>query len=112
GSDIVIPAHHRHGPITLAVHTDGISAAAAGTIRRQLSASLDPLWPRLLDLAAPYRDRARRELTDSTRRRDFLLKLTDDEAFSTLAQQGSDAVIRLWEDRFVDALSPTPRNEP
>jgi precorrin-2 dehydrogenase/sirohydrochlorin ferrochelatase len=55
--DFTVPAHARHGPITLAVHTGGVSAGAGAAIRRELSAALDPAWPRLLELVAPFRSR-------------------------------------------------------
>ena len=53
--DLTIPAHAHHGPVTIAVSTDGISATAGAAIRRELSAALDPDWLRLLEMIAPFR---------------------------------------------------------
>jgi precorrin-2 dehydrogenase / sirohydrochlorin ferrochelatase len=98
--DLTIPAHARHGPITLAVHTGGISAAAAATIRRQLSEALDPDWPRLLRIAAPYRELIQRRVPDDAARHERLTRLTGPEAMRTLKERGSAAF-----ETFCDELS-------
>ena len=90
--DLTIPAHARHGPVTLTVHTDGISASAAAAIRRQLSDALDPDWPRLLAIAGDYRQRVQETCADPEDRRARLRRLTDDQAMNILKAQGDDAL--------------------
>ncbi len=90
--DLSIPAHARHGCLTLAVHTAGVSATAAGRIRRELSAALDPDWARLLDLVAPFRERIRRSVEDGGDRRQRLASLVGEEAMQTLKEQGPSAL--------------------
>lgn len=90
--DLTIPAHAHHGPVTLAVHTGGASPAAAGMIRRQLSDLLDPDWPLLLELIAPYRDAIRNTVADPADRRERLIQLAGQEAMDTLKQHGPHAL--------------------
>ncbi|MCX5661597.1 MAG: bifunctional precorrin-2 dehydrogenase/sirohydrochlorin ferrochelatase [Planctomycetota bacterium] len=92
--DLRIPAHAHHGPVTLAVNTNGVSAAAAATIRRELSAALDPDWPRLLEAVAPFRAALQSPAgePDPARRLEMLRRLTDAEAMQTLKTQGLDAL--------------------
>ena len=90
--DFSVPAHAQHGPVTLAVHTSGISPAAAGSIRRTLSEHLDPDWPRLLEIIAPYRTRILTGIVDPTLRRAALVQLTDAQAMRTLKSDGEDAL--------------------
>ena len=95
--DLMIPAHAHHGPVTLAVDTSGASPAAAGRIRRQLSAALDEDWPRLLELIAPFRRRAQRTIADESARRQMLRALTDDDMMRLLKDAGPDAVVAACE---------------
>jgi len=90
--DFVVPAHAVHEPVTLAVDTGGVSAAAAAAIRRELSAALDPDWPRLLALVAPYRQRLQAAVADTTERQQRLRQLADGEAMRQLKAEGEDAV--------------------
>lgn len=90
--DIAIPAHAQHGPVTIAVHTDGISAAAAAAIRRRLSDALDPDWPRLLGAAAPFRAAVRQRNADPAQRRERLKQLTDEHAMTILKREGEAAL--------------------
>jgi len=90
--DITVPAHAHHGPVTLAVHTTGISASAAAAIRRQLSDALDPDWPRLLEIAADYRLRIQNACPDAEDRRSRLRRLTDEQAMNILKTRGDDAL--------------------
>jgi siroheme synthase-like protein len=95
--DITIPAHTRHGPITLAVHTGGISASASAEIRRRLTEALDPDWATLLQLVAPYRARIQQSTPDRERRRTLLASLTNDTAMALLKQTGPQAVVNYCE---------------
>jgi precorrin-2 dehydrogenase/sirohydrochlorin ferrochelatase len=105
--DFTVPAHVRHGPITLAVHTGGISANAAAAIRRELSEHLDPAWPRLLDLVAPYRRRIQEAVSDPAVRRTKLQRLAGIESMKLLKEQGPDALVRFCESLLAtDASAP------
>lgn len=101
--DFTVPAHSRAGPLTLAVHTGGISAASAVAIRGELEAALDPDWPRLLTCVAPFRDAIRSAVTDPAERRRRLLALADTDAMDLLKTKGEAALIercqRLTEHR-------------
>ena len=90
--DVTISAHGRHGPLTLSVHTTGASAAAAGLIRRELSAALDEDWIRLLILVAPYRARIRDAVPAGEARRDRFRRMVGPEAMATLKQEGDLAL--------------------
>jgi precorrin-2 dehydrogenase len=94
--DFAVPAHAHHGPVTLAVHTDGVSASAAAAIRRQFSDTLDRDWPRLLTLAAPYRASIQQRFDDPDQRRERLMKLADPDAMAILKEQGEQALLEHY----------------
>ncbi len=77
--DLTAAAHRRLGPITLAVSTDGVSAAASARIADELAEAMDPAWPQLLAAVAPFRDRAWR-ITDAKARQSVLRRLVDEHA--------------------------------
>jgi len=89
--DVTIPAHARHGPITLAVDTSGISASAAAAIRRELSAALPEHWPTLLETVAPFRERIREQYAGEARTA-LLRRLTDEQSVNILKTHGRDAL--------------------
>lgn len=93
-SDLHFMAQARQGPVTLAVHTGGVSAAAAAAIRDQLSNALDSDWPRLLAIAAPCRGRLQDAIRDPAARRAALRRLTDPAAMAILKRSGDDALRR------------------
>lgn len=99
--DLQIPAHHHQGPITLAVHTQGISAQAAATIRNQLVQALDPAWPVLLEVVRPYRETIQSRCPDSRLRQQKLRELTGEKAMNLLQSQGIRALRQ-----YCDALLP------
>lgn len=90
--DFTVPAHAHHGPITLAVHTGGVSAAAAAAIRRQLSDALDPRWLVLIERATAYRSIIQERFADPDERRRRLRKLADPEALAILRGRGETAL--------------------
>lgn len=90
--DFIVPAHAHHGPITLAVHTGGTSAAASAIIRRELSDALDPDWPRLIQAASAFRSMIQERVPDPKQRRQRLKQLTDPHAMAILKQQGEAAL--------------------
>ncbi len=90
-SGIDFMAHSRRGPLTLAVHTGGVSATAATAIRDELDAKLDPVWPRLLELAGPYRPRIQAGFADARERAARLRRLTDADAIAILRGSGEPA---------------------
>lgn len=96
--DLVVPAHAHHGGVTVAVHTGGASASAAGAIRRELSAAMDPDWPRLLAIVGPFREKIRREVADPDRRREQLRKLTADMVMEKFKKEGPEALQRYCEE--------------
>lgn len=106
--DIAFAAHGRRGPISIAVHTSGVSASASATIRDELLAALDPAWPALLDVAAAYRERLQREVTDDARRRPLLLQLVDPRARAVLRDAGPDGLRRHYDTLLSSASVATP----
>ncbi|MEX0653523.1 MAG: NAD(P)-dependent oxidoreductase [Phycisphaeraceae bacterium] len=90
--DFTVPAHARHGPITLSVDTAGRSPSAAVAIRQQLGDALDPDWPRLLEIAGPYRAQLQATGADPAERHARLRRLTDADAMAILKAQGPDAL--------------------
>ncbi|MCC7146427.1 MAG: bifunctional precorrin-2 dehydrogenase/sirohydrochlorin ferrochelatase [Phycisphaeraceae bacterium] len=95
--DFTVPAHRQNGPITLAVHTGGISAAAAGRIVRELESQLDPDWPKLLEIIAPYRAKLKEQVSDVSLRQQALSRLTDEQAMRTFKQHGGTGLIQWCE---------------
>ncbi len=91
--DFTVAAHRHEGPITLAVHSGGVSAAAAAAIRDELLAKLDPLWRSLLETVSPYRKRLQQRIADPKRRAAQLLRLTDEHAMDLLRQRGREALV-------------------
>ena len=95
--DVSIPAHRRMGPVTLAVDTGGASASASAKIRDAAARSIDPLWPRLLTQAEPWRrDIQRRFSDDEARRGELLRSLTDPRSMTILEHRGIDALHGHW----------------
>jgi len=95
--DAAIPAHAHHGPVTLAVHTGGVSARAAAAIRRELSAALDPAWPQLLELAAPFRTIIQQRFADDATRRERLAQLAGADAQQILKHHGPAALTSFYQ---------------
>jgi len=92
--DLVVPAHARRGPVTLSVHTDGVSPAAAAAIRDSLADALDPDWARLLDAARPFRNRVQQRAEPQNERAQRLRRLTDAHAMDLLKREGMEALRR------------------
>lgn len=86
--DISIPAHAHCGSITVAVHTNRISALAAATIRDGLLEHIDPAWPALLAAMAPFRQTLQEKVPDTFIRQGVLKKMADEQAFTLLKEQG------------------------
>lgn len=94
-SDVLVPAMGERGPVSIMVHTDNISAAAAAMIRDELLIALDPDWLRLLNTVAPYRALIRKQFAhDPAQRRQRLRDLASPQAMHTLKQEGRDALRR------------------
>lgn len=90
--DVTVPAHARHGCLTLCVHTSGVSATAAAAIRRDLSHALDKDWVRLLDVVSPYRSRICDTIEDPSTRRQRLTDMVGNEAMRALKTGGEEAL--------------------
>lgn len=106
--DLAIPAHAHHGPVTLAVHTSGISATASAAIRRELSASLASHWPSLLAAVAPWRARIQGAIHDPADRRRRLAALVDEQALA-LWRQGGQAALEARLKQLADPQCPCPQ---
>jgi len=109
--DLTIPAHARHGPITLAVDTGGASASAAATIRRELSAALDPHWPAMLEIVAAYRPLIQQAMTDPAERTDRLRQMTSPQALRVYRDGGADA-LRKYCDNLIHPPANTKPTSP
>lgn len=105
--DFIVPAHAHHGPVTIAVHTSGVSAGAAAAIRRELSNALNPNWPLLLVLAAPYRKRIQQAFADTTQRLVRLALLAGDHAHFLLEARGEAPLVEFYEE-LADPERPLP----
>lgn len=90
--DFTVPAHVHRGPITLAVHTGGVSPPAAAVIRDELAAALAPHWQTLLETIAPYRGRLQAACPDPAERQRRLTALSSGEAVEALRQGGVDGL--------------------
>ncbi len=101
--DLLIPAHRHEGPITLAVHTGGISPAAAAAIRDELAAALDRDWITLLETIAPYRARIQETIADPAERRRRLTQLASPDALAALRTGGANALQKFCE-QVLDSL--------
>lgn len=101
-SDVLFMSSHRDGPLTLAVHTGGASANAAGRIRDLLADQLDPDWARLLALALPIRREIQRRVMDPVKRAALLRRLSDDNAMNTLKSGGESALNSHYADMMKD----------
>jgi precorrin-2 dehydrogenase/sirohydrochlorin ferrochelatase len=92
--DFVVPAHRRHGPVTIAAATDGISAAAARQIIEQLDAAFDDDWAVVLEVVRPYRKQVQSAVVDAAQRQAILRRLTDGEAVAAYKSGGIEALTR------------------
>lgn len=97
-SDVTFMSTHRNGPLTIAVHTGGASASAAGKIRDLLAEQLDPDWARLLALALPVREQIQQRFHDPAQRTTLLRRLSDDRAWQALKTGGESALKTLYDD--------------
>lgn len=96
--DVSFMASHRDGPLTLAVHTGGASAAAAAAIREAVVGGLDPCWPGVLAEALAARKQAQREIADPAKRSAMLRRLTDDAALTCFRAGGAEALRSHYRD--------------
>jgi len=90
--DFIVPAHAHRGPLTVAVHTGGISAKAGATIRDAMLEALDADWITLLQTVAPFREQAQRDIADPAARQAALKALVDDPAMTLLKLDGVEAL--------------------
>jgi siroheme synthase-like protein len=86
--DISIPAHAHCGPVTVAVHTNRISASAAAAIRDSLLDHIDPAWPALLSAMAPYRDELQQKVSDTVVRQKLLKQMAGEQGLDIIKTQG------------------------
>ncbi len=100
--DLTVPAHRRFGPLTVAVHSGGVSASAARRVLDELAEHLDPSWAALLGTVAPFRPRVQQRVGDPARRAALLRRLTDEAARHALRSGGVEA-LRAHCQRLLDA---------
>ncbi len=110
-SDFIVPAHRRTGPITLAVSTEGISALAAATIRDQLLDQLDPMWIKLLETMAPFRDQLRRQVAHAPQRHAAIRRMTNDQALGRFKADGPEAFADYCRQVLADAVNASQDDE-
>ena len=101
--DISIPAHAHCGPMTVSVHTHGISALAAATIRDELLEHIDQTWPALLTAMAPFRQLLQQTIIDTQVRQNVLKQMADAQALSIIRDQGVIHYIKFCESLVADA---------
>lgn len=90
--DLSVMAHRRRGPVTVAVATDGASAAAARRIVESLTAAVDDDWITLLRTAGEFRAIAQQRITDKALRQAILRRFTDDAAMNALRHHGQEGL--------------------
>ncbi|HAI10863.1 MAG TPA: hypothetical protein DCM28_04115 [Phycisphaerales bacterium] len=95
--DLSIPAHAHCGPITIAVHTNRISASAAATIRDTLLEHVDPAWPALLSAMQPFREQLQEKVSDTLIRQKALKRMADEQAMAIIKEQGVIHYIKYCE---------------
>lgn len=93
---------HRYGPLTIAVHSGGASASAAGRLRDEIAKQVDPDWGRLLTQALAVRRAIQERVADPATRTDLLRRLTDDRAMATLKDGGESALQAHYADMMKD----------
>ncbi len=106
GGDFTVQAAARIGPITLSVDTAGTSATSAAAIRDELADALDPLWPRLIELAGPWRAILQARYPEASKRIPKLKNLCGPRARTILKDQGEAAL-----QAYYDALANNPNAE-
>ncbi len=106
--DISIPAHAHCGPVTVAVHTNRISATAAAAIRDCLLDHIDPAWPALLAAMAPYRTQLQEKVSDTVLRQKLLKQMAGDQGFGIIKSQGVMRYIQYCESLLADIGVPSP----
>jgi len=105
--DFVVPAHRRRGPITVAVSTDGISAAAARALVEQCVGAIDDDWRTLLDAAEPWRAKIQAQVADDAARQMLLRQLSDEQAMATLRKRGVDGLAVHYRSMLEEQAGPS-----
>ncbi len=93
--DIEVPAHRRHGLLTVSVHTGGASATAAKALRDEVVAKLNPEWVAFLDALAIVREEVQREVFPGLARENTLKQLGGDEGKTAFQAGGLEALRAL-----------------
>lgn len=101
--DISVLAHAHCGPMTVAVHTHGISALAAATIRDELLEHIDNTWPALLTAMAPFRKQLQQTISETQLRQNILKQMADTQALSIIRDKGVIHYIKFCESLVAQA---------
>jgi precorrin-2 dehydrogenase/sirohydrochlorin ferrochelatase len=86
-----LPAVMRRGSLNVAVSTGGVSPGLAARLRDKIAAGCGPEYEEYLALLAAYREKAFAHLPREADRREFMLRLSGDEALDLLGD-GADAL--------------------
>ncbi len=95
--DFAVPAHKHVGPVTVAVHTSGVSASAAVAMRDELLGKMDGDWVKLLELVMPYREKIQGLGLEAGERQRRLKMLGSAETLAVFKAGGAGAVVSLCE---------------
>lgn len=93
--DLMVMAHARRGPLTVAVATGGISAKAAAVIRDELLAGLNEQWVAFLEALEPLRAEVQANVKDTPRRQELLKRMADPRAMEIFKRKGDEG-LREW----------------
>ncbi|HEY8504781.1 MAG TPA: NAD(P)-dependent oxidoreductase [Gemmataceae bacterium] len=91
GSDFVLPAVLRRGPLLLAVGTGGAAPALARRVRDKLAGEFDEAFRQWVELLGEMRLLVREQVLDPARRRGLLERLSAWEWLERLRAEGVDA---------------------
>jgi precorrin-2 dehydrogenase/sirohydrochlorin ferrochelatase len=90
--DFYLPAVVRRGSLCISVSTGGVSPGLAARLRDKVAALCGPEYEEYLNLLAAYRAEAKTHRPDEAERREFLLRLTGEEALRRLEEGGISAL--------------------
>lgn len=106
--DFTVPAHGSRPPVTVAVDTDGASAASAASLRNEFLAGLDDGLLGVLTEARQWRRRVKESVRDARARKALLSRMTGPEA-ARILETGGRPALREWIEQLVlDASDVRP----
>jgi precorrin-2 dehydrogenase / sirohydrochlorin ferrochelatase len=103
--DFVMPSVLRRGDLLLAVTTLGSSPSLAARVKAELEAAYGPEYTEFTALLGEAREKALREVGDSSRRRAVLNELARDESLLVLIREGRADEARVKAMSCISSLS-------